>query len=155
VLRVVDLLALRQLEGQAIEREAVPARRLQGQADARARLVHRVRQEVDVELAVHAEPCRQLDRLDAAGLVEGVEILSIHLRQHRRGALAIRTADQRLMRVDPVIDQIHDRLKRHGEGEQVGHVAAGNAGAGWVGHRCSNGRSLVYVSCHPELHGAE
>ena len=120
VVGVAHLLVLGHLEGDAVEREAVPPRRGEGCADAMGGLVNRARHEIDVQaraLLGQAEPARELDRLAAAVLVEAVAVLGRHLAEHAASALARRPAHQRLVGMDAPARECEHGLEGHGEGE--------------------------------------
>src|SRR5690606_19531122 len=106
---------LGELENDAIEGEAVAIRRLQGGANAQLRAVHGVGHEIDAEQALHAEPRRELDSLDPAGLVEQVAVVLVDVLEHPAGGLAVDAPHQGFVGKDLAPRHIDDGLEGHGD----------------------------------------
>ena len=114
----VERFVLGEFENNAVGRKADARRRVQRLPYAGARLVHGVGQKVDRQAHVagwRKQPRRQFYGLDAAALVEGVAALVVDGAEHARGALAVRTAHQRLVTKNAVGGDVDDRLKSHRE----------------------------------------
>jgi hypothetical protein len=76
-----------------------------------------------------AELRGERDGLDAAGLVEGVEVFVSDLAEDEGGGLLLGAACEGLSSVDAAGLDVHDRLKSHGERKGLGVPAfAGIAG---------------------------
>jgi len=112
---VVDLLAFGDLENDALDWKSEPLGSLERGADAQLRAIDGVRHEIDAEEARDTELAGDLDRLDAAGLVEAVAVGFIHVLKDLPGRLVLQAADQGLLGEDLVGCGVHDRLERHGE----------------------------------------
>jgi hypothetical protein len=123
-----DLLVLDHFEHQPVQRKIETARGQQRLAQAGGRLVHRIRHEIDVQVAAHAELCRHFDRGHTADLIKAIHALRIQAGQHLAGALAVGAAHERLLRIDLLRCQVDDRLKRHGQKRQLDRSPAGAAG---------------------------
>lgn len=87
-------------ENQVIGWKLVLPRRFQSGAQTGGGLIHRIRQKIDA---------------DAAGLVELVADLVVHLAQDFSRATAIQAPDQRFVGEYLAAAHVHDRLKRHAE----------------------------------------
>ena len=125
VFGVVDALILGRLEDDVLDRKAGAMRGFQRSAQAAARLVHGVGQEVDRQLFAHAERRRHLYRAHAAALVEGVAVLVVDAGEDVPGGGAVGTADQGLVGEDGALVDVDDRLEGHGDVEvEVGVCAA-------------------------------
>jgi hypothetical protein len=87
--RVVDdALAFGDFEHDAIGGKTVLGGGLERRADARLGTIDRVRQEVDAEHPIEPEPRREVDRLDAACLIEAVAVAVVDLAEYVSGALS-------------------------------------------------------------------
>jgi hypothetical protein len=117
-LAVVDLFAFDRLEDDALDREAVRARRVQRGADAQLGRVYGVGQEGDRQPAGQVQRGSGLDGLDAAGLVEAVAVVVVDLGQHAVGRLALRAAHQRLVHEDLARAHVDDGLEGEAEAKR-------------------------------------
>ena len=115
-------------------------RRLEGGANAGGRLVHRIGQEVDADVAAHTQLGGQAHSFDAASLVELVTVVVVHLAQDVGRATAIQAPHQRFVGKHLAAAHINDGLKRHAEINcqrrpiLAGFARGNGGGAGCGGH---------------------
>ncbi|CAO4136988.1 hypothetical protein OFEAOIEE_LOCUS4755 [Methylorubrum extorquens] len=108
------------LEHDLIVREANAARGLERRTDASGWLVDNVGHEVDGQpgLGILEQLTGKLDGLHTAGLVELVTVCLVHLPEDPARSLSLRAPHQGLVAPDPVLAEINDGLKGHGEVER-------------------------------------
>ena len=108
---ILPILTLYNLEHDIFDGKAMCPGRLQGTAYTKFRLIDRVREKVDIEPAVNAEPGCKLDGLDTTTLVETVEIVLVDLLINLAGRFIACPAYQRFIgKYTPLID-IDNRLE--------------------------------------------
>jgi hypothetical protein len=144
VLNIVNTLIFEDLEDEGIGGEVVVAGGFEGGADAGLRIVDGARHEVDGEFGSgggNAEGGGDFNGAGAEGAVEVVTEVRRRLEgesglEDGEGGLALGAAREGFVGKDGVVVDVHDGLKGHGKGREVGGIPAYTAGGREPGGLC-------------------